>query len=436
MIANQARFMYHVQRGEMALARPHRDRLELHAIQGGTTWQSSIVVPLTLGTVYAKTGDIVGLRHAIEQLERRAEGIPALLPIVTALRASYELERGRPKDALALTQQCQAQMGDVVSNIGPWLASVHARALLAHERIDEARRVVERASAQLDPGDRAYTFLYLNVDLTQVAIDIAAADYQRARARLDGLLAEHGSRMGPLTRFDIHEAYAQLALATANNAELETHLQELEVCARNTESPALIAKFKHLESAAHRALGQRPSAVALRTARGDSYLSAARHILESKEGKERASAALRIAIEQSGAAGGYLYLGATRNFELVTQQPAGNAPPALLYERLLQMAEHAQRAGDFFSTTAAATAVLSGLLFSTAGDAELAGVRVELLILPHSTESLIVGALVLKPGPSAIEPLGFELLQLLAQALYGLYDASRSSRHSPDSRSN
>ncbi|HMJ14384.1 MAG TPA: AAA family ATPase, partial [Polyangiaceae bacterium] len=44
MIANQARFMYHAQRGEMALARPHRDRLELHAIQGGTTWQSSIIV--------------------------------------------------------------------------------------------------------------------------------------------------------------------------------------------------------------------------------------------------------------------------------------------------------------------------------------------------------------------------------------------------------
>ncbi len=435
MIANQARFMYHAQRGEMALARPHRDRLELHAIQGGTTWQSSIVVPLTLGTVYAKTGDIVGLRQSIEQLERRAEEIPALVPIVTALRASYELERGHQKEALLLAEQCRAGLGSDISCIGPWIASVCARALLAHDRIDEARQVIEHASAQMDSGDRAYTFLYLNVDLAKVAIDIACASYERARARLDELMAEHAPRMGPLTRFDMHEAYAQLALATTNSAELDIHLQELEVCARNTENPALIARFKRVESAAQRALGQRPSAIALRAARGDSYLNAARNILESKEGKERASAALRIAIEQSGACGGYLYLGSTRHLELVAQQPPGAAPPSQLQERLLEMADHAQRAGDFFSTTAAATAVLSGLACSKASHTDLAGVRVELLILPHSTDSLIVGALVLKPGSVALEPLGFDLLQLLGQSLYGLHDASRGSRH-PGSHSN
>ncbi|HMJ16510.1 MAG TPA: hypothetical protein VK524_34085, partial [Polyangiaceae bacterium] len=209
------------------------------------------------------------------------------------------------------------------------------------------------------------------------------------------------------------------------------------VCARNTENPALIAKFKRTESAAHRALGQRPSAVSLRPARSDSYLSAARNILDTKEGAERAAAALRIAVEQSGAGGGYLYLGTAPHFELVAQQPVNEPPPSTLSERITQMAEHAQRAGDFFSTTAAATAVLSGMARTAATNTEFNGLRVELLILPHSTDSLIVGAVVLKPsGASALEPLGFELLQVLGQALYGLSDGSRSgSRTHSDSHS-
>jgi hypothetical protein len=56
------------------------------------------------------------------------------------------------------------------------------------------------------------------------------------------------------------------------------------------------------------------------------------------------------------------------------------------------------------------------------------------LILPHSTDSLVIGAVALKPGSTPPEPLGFELLQVLGQALYGLNDHSRSRRHS-DSRS-
>lgn len=433
MIANQARFMYYAFRGEMTKARPHQERLELHAIQGGTTWQSSITVPLSLGIVYARTGDLVGLRHALEQLARPTEDVPSLRRVVKSLEASYELERGRPERALELIERSVHHPRLRSSSAWAVGAAVHARALMAVGRNADAQLVIERAQAELESEDASYTFTYLDLDLAKIRLYVRAERYAEAEALLTALLERHRDNAGPLTLFHLHEACAHVHLAQSNTAKLEAHLAELELCARNTENPALIAEFKRLESAARRGLGQRPSGIAPALARSDTR-SFVKSLLETKEGVDRAAAALRIAVEQSAARGGYLYLGGATEFRLVAQLPVEATPPHALSERLGEMANAALRAPDFFSTTAAATAVLVGLASVQSDHSSLDELHADLLILPNAAASVVVGALVLKPGLAGLQPLGFDLLQIIAQALFEPAD-QRPPQAAADSRS-
>ncbi|HMJ15351.1 MAG TPA: AAA family ATPase, partial [Polyangiaceae bacterium] len=51
MVADQVRMMYHANRGELSRAKEYQQKIELHVVQGGTTWQTDIFLPVgMLGT--------------------------------------------------------------------------------------------------------------------------------------------------------------------------------------------------------------------------------------------------------------------------------------------------------------------------------------------------------------------------------------------------
>lgn len=380
--------------------------------------KSSITVPLTLALVYTQTGDLVGLRQALEQLDRQAEEIRTLVPIVAGLRSMYELQRGRVREALQLAEIGVKELPPKSSVVWALMVIAYAQVLLALGRVEEARLVIARATRQIASADRSYLF-YSGLELAQVSIDIHEERFDAARRRLDTLIEEHEPHASPLTLFNLHEAYARLAMAANESSLLETHLGRLEEWARTSENPALIAKFKRVEGEVRRP-PERDSAS--RNLSLQNRNDAVRRLLETQEGPERILAALKLAIERSLALGGYLYVGSPPRFRLVAQFPQSEPPPLDLGGRLTQMAERAQRAGDFFSTIEAGSAVVEGLSRTETLNGYAQKLHAELLILPHSSSSIVVGALVLRFATARFEPIGFDLLETIGQTLYRMFD--------------
>jgi tetratricopeptide (TPR) repeat protein len=271
MMGSQGRFMWHAHKAELARARPHREQLELHAIQGGTTWQSSIMIPFTLAAVHARTGDLAGLRQMAEVLERQAEEVIALRPIAELYRAEYELARGHNQEALAMLERCARIIGPYSCVPWPSAMAAHARALLALGRTTQAREIIERARTHVHPGDFAFTFLYLDLEIAHALVETAEGRLEEAIAHIETLLGRHRNQQGPLTLCRLHEVRARFALLADDMPAFEEHIGEFERWARGTENPSLVARFKRLEGEGRRLLGLTSSSVEPRASRADSF---------------------------------------------------------------------------------------------------------------------------------------------------------------------
>jgi hypothetical protein len=99
--AEQVRLLYHAYRGESENFELCRERVELFAVQGDSTWQMEVFLPATLLIANLLTGDTVAARRDAEQLARRAEHLPSLEPFARLAQASYLSLRGDLTGAIA-----------------------------------------------------------------------------------------------------------------------------------------------------------------------------------------------------------------------------------------------------------------------------------------------------------------------------------------------
>jgi hypothetical protein len=81
MGADQIRLSHHAFRGETERVQYYRERVELYAVQGGTSWQTEVFWPVLLLAGDTLAGDTIAVRRAAEQpARRRRAGLERLRP--------------------------------------------------------------------------------------------------------------------------------------------------------------------------------------------------------------------------------------------------------------------------------------------------------------------------------------------------------------------
>lgn len=250
MIASQLRQLYHLNRGELALAQRHREAVEMHAAQVGTAFQVDLWEAPALLPLYIALGDLVALKlsaHRIDQLSQTAPGLEVYARLAQA--AAAIARRDPVEGPLGKTVQRDILARKPRSFIG-WSTAVGTVARLYNQlgQHAQAREICDLALATLREEDREYVTLFLEVDLQAAQADAGLGHEQAAFERIDMLLArfDRGDDSHPLTLVLLHEARARFAAQFDRLAEFERSADQAERWARRTGTPALIAKCERL----------------------------------------------------------------------------------------------------------------------------------------------------------------------------------------------
>jgi hypothetical protein len=262
MIASEVRMLYHANRGELAQARQHRERVELHAIQIGSASQVELWEPAAMILVYTTIGDVIEMRRVAGRLTAFAREVPSLARYAELAELAIEfteLDRGADEqsaqeltaavDRLVLRQHERIDRIEPRSFIG-WgaLWGYYARMLNIVGRHADARDACLRTLAHLGPEDRPFVALFLNLELELAVAEAGLGEHDAARGRLDELLAYHAASDNPLTRGRLHEAYTRVSALTQNWKSYRHHLEQTRSWYRGTGTPALISRVTALEA--------------------------------------------------------------------------------------------------------------------------------------------------------------------------------------------
>jgi hypothetical protein len=345
LFANQLRTNYHGLRGEVGACELYRRRVEVFAVQAGSGWQAEIWAPTSEISFYHRTGDIVGIRRVMGQLERMVKAIPSLHQQTQIAIATYSHMRGNH----AGSKEIIAGVLDAVAPrafIG-WTATVGAQ---MHNLIElgepaQARELGLRTLEPLGPEERSLTVMITPIIVNLALADAALGDFESAAARIDGYLAEIDRDVGATTRGILHEAGARIAQRAGDEAAAKQHLEEVGRCFQASDNPALIARWEGLRREIEREPARSMSARA-GMLDGAPEVNRVRAALLACEGpRERYDRALELLLERTGGPSGYLFSCDDMELQLVSPRDADAAPDEVV-ELVRRAAEERVRTED------------------------------------------------------------------------------------------
>jgi hypothetical protein len=234
------RMIYYLRRGDSDRAEQCRRLIDLHAIQGGKTWQVEWFAVPVEGMAGATWTDLVMMRRSLERLDRMLDEVPSLAPLRDLLRISYCFRRGEFARAAELGEQFIA-VHPPRSIVG-WGSGygITALALIEMGRGEDAKRICERGLAQLSEDDRAYFAMY---SVLQIAYATAIAVLGE-RKRADQLLAAQFERLrsqgDQVNLVVLHQYQARLARLVGDRGALMQALQAMRNAALSSGFPAVI----------------------------------------------------------------------------------------------------------------------------------------------------------------------------------------------------
>jgi tetratricopeptide (TPR) repeat protein len=158
--AYRIRFTYYAVRGMREKAEQFRRELDIHGIQGGTTWQVDWFAVPTEGMASALLGDLMGTGQALQRLERLAGEIPSLGPMRDMVKMGYHLRRGEYAGAVEIGEGFVARHPP--HSIIGWGAAyaTYAAALNQSGQYRKAAALCQRALETLSAADREYIIMY------------------------------------------------------------------------------------------------------------------------------------------------------------------------------------------------------------------------------------------------------------------------------------
>jgi tetratricopeptide (TPR) repeat protein len=319
MSADQIRTTYYAYEGNAAMFERYRQRVEMHAIARGSAWQVEIWAAATSVMLYLRIHDSVGMKRALEQLQRLSVELPSLNVHVRRARGAHLLLRGRHAEAIACLEPCLDEEPRGVAGWGSELAAL-ARAYNGHGEHARAREVCRQALAHLTPLD--LTFVGMNLPL-QIELALAEAGLGQcalAAEQMDRLLLLHGEQAGPLTLGALYEARTRIALLAGDDRANREYLLKMEHWYRATGIPTLIQRCERLARANARFSARPADAGRSESAELDRVLSEA---VSLDECTDRALAVLARTAPELRL---YLFLNEPEGPKLVAQ--IGGAPPA------------------------------------------------------------------------------------------------------------
>lgn len=308
MFATQLRADYAAGRGDLGETAKYMQRLEALAIQMGSAWQVETWGPTDATRAAYWSHDAVALRRAAQQLDSLALTSPSLTVHGRWARGAYMVLRGRYQQALHYLEGAAKAPHPV-----GW---IRVRGILAaaynglgqHKR---ARQVCLAALAELPREELPFVGMTLNVQVELALADAALGDFRAAGARLDGLLKEQSQWEGPLVLATVHRAHSRVALLQRDCATARRHLEAMTGWARQTSIPTLLEYCETLNQELRRAETPVRVGRAGALAPDETHLMTRVGLLMAEAGPlktVRATRALQIALELTGADGGCIRL--------------------------------------------------------------------------------------------------------------------------------
>jgi tetratricopeptide (TPR) repeat protein len=420
----QLRLMNHAIRGELEEAGRLRQEVDALAVQGGAVWQSEINVTVSMNKVYQQTGDLMGLKQTVRQLERWAAVMPSMRPYLLCSQAAYALEKGDFDTAIARYEEGFEQM-PAGESVGWADARGHyARALLAKGQPERARQVCLASMDLFRPEDMEFVQHYVEVQRALALAEAQLGDTRGAAARLDALL-ERYENCGPVTLAILHQARARVALREGDRATYVQHLRAMEAAVRPTRNAAMMRQVELLLGEGERALGPdemegvRPTGLPLPPSRSVRHidLTELRSLLEAcLTVEERARMALRALQAEGGAVRAYLY-GRDGERLLLLAQTDTTDPPQDLTARV-EAAIEKFLAREQEETTSTLTSSV-GSAGRTGGSGAADPFHLVVLHTMHDRAPVVVGAAALeRSADRTLDPIPLDMVELVARSFF------------------
>ncbi len=180
----QARLCYHRWRGEEEEALAIQASTENLFVRLGSAWQMEAWLPVVSSHTYALTRDVLGLKRAIQVLERLVEQGYGFQAHLALARGEYQRERGELEASRGSLEQARSLLPDGEGLMRPAVLSALAETLLAlgdHERAAQVAR--EGIALGQDPERRQVVYL-LRSESVLALCDAARGLHADAAARL------------------------------------------------------------------------------------------------------------------------------------------------------------------------------------------------------------------------------------------------------------
>jgi hypothetical protein len=244
MGADQVRLLHHALRGETERVQYYRERVELYAVQGSTSWQAEVFWPVLLLMGDALAGDTIGVRRLSEQLARRANDVPGLKNYADVANAIYLSMRGNHAEALVEFETVLPNLP--IREAVAWhsMRSFYADALNRAGQHQRAKLVAEEVLANAIPGEEAIVVRFLEPQRQLALAEAGLGNYARAVQKLEAVLTRHADQDNHLLLGLLHKARAEVAFKLGDMATAEAHLARTEQHFRVTRSPAAIAQWE------------------------------------------------------------------------------------------------------------------------------------------------------------------------------------------------
>jgi tetratricopeptide (TPR) repeat protein len=442
MAADQIRMLYHAFRGESEEVQRYRERVELFAVQGSTTWQAELFWPALLLNADVLTGDAISARRTSEQLARRSKDVESLKRYADAARAAQWMLRGEIPAAVALYEEILPQFPLRRTVAYETTRAYFAQALNLAGDHARAKEVVTEVISGMLEQDHRIAVHFLEPQRQLGLAEAGLGNHAGAVRILDDLLEKHGAEDNPLLVGLLHKARAELALMMRDVEALEKHVCEMERRFRSTRNPALIAQCERLSENVSRAGLSKALAMDSHEKGLQLADATACTIGELSAAAEPCDYALRLVLDRSKAKAGFLYVYRHESMQLVASSSADDAQPHL-EEALAQLAavpsnaasahpgvdpdepqvlteesRHVDTTGSDVDTTAGDLDAGNTVFVPSApAPTPWGGYQLILLRSPSGETRGVVGGLILEADPSHASRLGPDFLGGVARVL-------------------
>ncbi len=289
---------------------------------------------------YALCHDMIGLKRTIEAMVPFVSKGQVTEGLMELAVGEYLRERGDYSGSLESLERAVALVPGELRQYLCCVYSALAETHLAMESFEEAREVALHTImlSEHEEGERLAYRARGHSILALAEAALGAPD--TAIERLRPLIREVEAIRSPSLCTIVHEAAARIALANDDEPSFEHHLDRLELAARPTENPALIARGERLKNATSQRIdtpAREGDLVAMPTeiTMVESWTWRRERLSEELSRIPgpggRATRALEELLAATGAARGYLYLARDAGPELVAPL-GGDEPSAELTE--------------------------------------------------------------------------------------------------------